>query len=285
MSQEWIEIKIKLKWALQDAVSSYLFALGAEGIEEREDYFIVYFAQKNWNAEKASLVKDYLMSGLAIPSDAINWGAIPDNDWNENWKDNFKTFRVSDTISISPDWENENPEPGVINLIISPKMAFGTGHHETTQLLLLLLDKFLCDGDAVLDAGCGSGILAIFAAKKGAGSVVAFDNDPVAMRNVAENIMLNQVETEFETFTRQLSDITPQPFDLIVANINRNVLLDLSGQFHHYISAGGKLMISGLLEEDEQQIRSAYRKQNWRVIDRQQKNEWIALVLTRDTNG
>lgn len=285
MAREWIEIKIAADPALLDTVSSYLFANGAEGIEEREDYLVVYFAQNKWNTEKASLVKDYLTTGLAISSEVIDWGTIPDSDWNENWKVNFKTFQLSNTISISPDWEQVDQKKGEINLRISPKMAFGTGHHETTQLLLILLDKYVQNGDTLLDAGCGSGILAIFAALKGAGSVVAFDNDSVAMLNVEENLMLNKVDAEIEICTGQLDDLLPQPFDLIVANINRNVLLDLAGQFQNYITPDGKLMLSGLLKEDEQQIRSAYRKKDWRVIERQQKNEWIALVLTRNNNG
>ena len=201
-------------------------------------------------------------------------------DWTENWKQNFATFRVEPNIIVAPDWEEPQVQPGEQLIKISPKMAFGTGHHETTQLILSLLPANLDRGMQVLDAGTGSGILAILAAKLGAGHVTAFDTDPVAVENARENTELNSVKNKIDIYTGYLSDGLKNKYDLIMANINRNVLLDLCVQWSDYIQPGGKLILSGILETDEDIIRSAYEKKNWQYLNKKQKGEWIALVFS-----
>jgi len=157
-------------------------------------------------------------------------------------------------------------------------MAFGTGHHETTQLILDLMEDLIVPEMAVLDAGTGSAILAIYAALKGA-NVIAFDNDPDAIENGEENCGLNSVSSNINLFCTDLSGIKTEIYDLIIANINRNVLLDLATPFLDYSASGKLLLLSGLLESDRETILKKYNHAGWELQKGKQKGEWVALLM------
>lgn len=278
--KNWIEISVHLDPAYLERVSSHLFALGCQGIHERADDFVLYFAAADWNNDKLLLLQDYLQRQVAgFDSAQLVVGKIDDQNWNENWKDSFKTFHLNEKIVIAPAWDNYQAVGDEIVLRINPQMAFGTGHHETTQLALLLLQDYLKKGMTVLDAGTGSAILAIYAALAGAKSIVAFDNDPVAIENAVENCRLNQVLSKINLFTGTLQDVRGQAFDCITANINKNILLDLAAGFKGLINATGILILSGLLLTDVDEIVKVYETQGWRLLEQRQRNEWAALVF------
>ncbi|MGD9897751.1 MAG: 50S ribosomal protein L11 methyltransferase [Calditrichaceae bacterium] len=280
--QDWLEIKIYLNPENLEWLSPYLFALGSEGIFERENDFFVYFKTGEWNQEKFYLLKQYLAESSPEHGETnIETLDLPDEDWNEAWKESFKTFHLGENIVVKPDWDSYSPNPGETVITIAPKMAFGTGHHETTQLILMMLEKYLRADQSLLDAGTGSGILAIYGAMLGANPVVAFDNDHVATENTLENAGLNGVSEKITCFTGELIDAGKDRFDMIVANINRNVLLDLASGFFGFLKPGGKLILSGLLIVDEDVIMDAYRKNGWTMIHKEQRKEWMALVLDR----
>ena len=161
-------------------------------------------------------------------------------------------------------------------------MAFGTGHHETTQLVMVMLQKYLKNEQRVLDAGTGSGILAILAAQLGAAEITAFDNDPIAIENAKENFDLNNIKTAHSIIYGVLEDIKELEYDVIVANIDRNVLLQLPEKLVGYIRPGGILILSGLLSRDEDKILNAYEEFDWRPVEKNQRGAWIVLALTHD---
>jgi ribosomal protein L11 methyltransferase len=276
----WIEIKIKSNSVQLEILSAFLFALGSCGVYEGEDNLIVYFKKEEWNNEKYILLLDYLKNIFTNFQDSdLEISEIPDQDWNESWKENFKTFHVTENLVISPDWEKYKLQGAEKVIVISPKMAFGTGHHETTQLVLIMMEKYVKNKMSLLDVGSGSGILAIYAAQLGAEPIRAFDNDPIAIENLVENIILNKVSDRINYFTGGLKDSDKQKYDIILANINRNVLLESASQFSDYINPAGKLILSGLLINDEDTIIKAYRIEKWNVIEKMQRGEWLALVL------
>ncbi|HID38164.1 MAG TPA: 50S ribosomal protein L11 methyltransferase [Calditrichaeota bacterium] len=280
--RQWVEIHLPLSSNCLEILSALLFAEGAEGLEERKNDVVVYFSRQRWNNDlKISLMEKLkqIQSGLNIQ--ILEERLIREENWNEAWKENFKTFRLTERIIITPEWEEYKPGADETLIIINPKMAFGTGHHETTQLILELMDEYLQQEQSVLDAGTGSGILAIYAAKQGAYPVVAFDTDPLAIENLAENAELNGVLQHITAILGTLEQTPKRHFDLIVANINRNVLLDLAESFAEFQSEKGVLLLSGILKSDSGIVRKIYEKAHYRFIGQKNKNEWIAMVFQR----
>jgi len=276
----WQKIIIPVKPQILEHIASSIFNLGASGLEEGNDFFYVYFHQSSWSAKKLEILRG-LIEPFIADADAIDirFEAVPDQNWNESWKENFKTLRVSERIIIYPEWETYQPQKDEYAIIISPKMAFGTGHHETTRMVLLLMEKYCQPGMRYLDAGTGSGILALLAAKMGASAIVAFDNDPVAMENCRENFDLNKIDIPAQLFTGTLDQIHEQRFDLITANIERNVLMEMASDLHRLILPGGLAILSGLLDRDAGKVAALHRAKGWNLIEEMHDKEWMALVL------
>jgi len=158
-------------------------------------------------------------------------------------------------------------------------MAFGTGHHESTQLIIAGLEKWLKEGMSVLDAGTGSGILAIIADKLGADSVMAFDNDPVALKNAFENAQLNGVSNTVKFFLSNPEMLNPSEYDLILANINRNVLIKNAELFAELLKNNGKIILSGLLLRDEPKILQVFNQAGFVLVEKNARKDWMLLVL------
>ncbi len=276
---DWIKLDINIKPQSLELIAPFLFSLGAEGIEERTNRIAVYFKQSSWNKEIKDKLENLIKNRFPdMENIQISVYEIPTEPWNEKWKENFKPFKITENLMIYPDWEPVPVDKEFDTIIISPKMAFGTGHHETTQLILEIIPKYLSDTIQVLDAGTGSGILAIYCILKGAGHVTAYDFDPVATENATENIYLNHVDGKIKVITGELQDIPQKKYDLIVANINKNVLINIPEHLGRYISDSGVLIISGLLRDDFEQVVSVYNNK-WNLVDQKAKNEWIALVF------
>jgi ribosomal protein L11 methyltransferase len=157
-------------------------------------------------------------------------------------------------------------------------MAFGTGHHQSTQLMIIALEKWLEEGMDVLDVGTGSGILAIIAAKLGAGSIMAFDNDPEALKNAMENARLNESEN-IQFFMASPEMLQPSEYDLVLANINRNVLLKYAELFSELMKPGSKLLLSGFLLRDEPKMVQSFRKAGFILVEKNAMKEWLSLVF------
>ena len=158
-------------------------------------------------------------------------------------------------------------------------MAFGTGHHESTQLMIAGLETWLKEGMNVLDVGTGSGILAIIADKLGADSVIAFDNDPVALKNAFENAQLNDTSGNVKFFLASPEMLKSSEYDLIMANINRNVLIKYADLFAELLKDNGKLILSGLLLHDEPEMLRIYYQAGFVLVQKNAIKDWLLLVL------
>jgi len=195
-----------------------------------------------------------------------------EQNWNQTWEDNFKDSDIGNNIHIRAPFQ---PKKDVeFDIVILPKMAFGTGHHETTQLSALALEKLDCSEKSVLDMGCGSGVLAILASKKGANRVVAIDYDIHSVENTKENIQLNLTENVEVIHADSVTQLT-EKFDIIVSNIVKNINLALLPQFVAKLKPGGHLILCGFLQEDADQLKIAAAAQHLSFISQNTQNGWL----------
>jgi ribosomal protein L11 methyltransferase len=206
---------------------------------------------------------------------------IPDQNWNEEWERHFQPVQVGSFCGVRA---NFHPPFSDVEheLIIHPKMAFGTGHHETTWMCLSALEHLPVHGAHVLDYGCGTGILGILAARLSAAHVEAVDIQEESYLNTIENAAANGVADRVTARCGTITKVQSEPFDLILANINRNVILESLPQLASMLKPKGIILASGFLEEDEQVLRSALASVNLYWIGHQQRGKWLAAVWASD---
>ncbi len=198
---------------------------------------------------------------------------LEDKEWSRVWMDNFHPMQFGKNLWICPGWHTP-PDPGAVNILLDPGLAFGTGTHATTALCLEWMDAHPPEKLNVIDYGCGSGILAIAAAKLGAKQVLAIDNDPQALQATSDNAKKNRIEGKITTFLPEESD--PVPCDLLLANILANPLMNLASRFSEQVTPGGSLILSGILAEQETSVAKAYEP--WfDITGIQERDGWIRL--------
>ena len=202
---------------------------------------------------------------------------LEDKDWEREWMDNFKPMPFGERLWIVPSW-TEAPHPDAINILLDPGLAFGTGTHPTTDLCLQWLDKHGAEHDEVIDYGCGSGILAVAAAKLGATHVWAVDNDPQALIATRDNADKNDVS---ENISAVLPDAFPKvKTPLLLANILAQPLMDFTERFSTHVIPGGHIVLSGILAEQAEQVAACYTP--WFTMEAPvYKDEWVRLCGQR----
>jgi len=204
---------------------------------------------------------------------------LPAQNWNQIWESNFQPVIVEDFCAVRADFHA--PLKDVQHeLVINPKMAFGTGHHETTWMCLLALRDLPCQGAKLLDYGCGTGVLAIMAARLGAADVEAVDIEAESYRNTLENSAINGVAERVTARCGILADVQGTGFDGIMANINRNVILDSLPRLAELMKPGGWLLVSGILREDEVVVTAEAVRAGFVLREMNARGNWLCLVFT-----
>jgi ribosomal protein L11 methyltransferase len=222
--------------------------------------------------------------GLLYPVPSPRFKRLEDEDWATAWRKHYEPFRVGRRIWIHPSWlEATGSAPGDVVIAVDPGMAFGTGLHPSTQMCLRQLEVLVQPGMRVLDVGTGSGILSTAAAKLGAGRVLAFDTDYQAMLATAENVERNGVENRLLLYQGELSVLRPTEWDLVVVNILAPVIthLLLSDHLADYVSANGRLVLSGIIEEQEYEVLSALEANSMTVSNREAIRDWVCLTAEK----
>ena len=212
---------------------------------------------------------------------AMTWKVteVEQQNWNQVWESNYEAINVDDKVLVRADFHPTN-EQYPYEIVINPRMSFGTGHHETTYLVLSTQLEIDHQDKKVLDAGCGTAILAIMAGKLGAREVVAYDNDVWVIENAEENLVLNKQEAE--VFCGVLDDLDlDTDFDIILANINKNVLIEEMGNFSKLLFKDGKLVLSGFYVDDLDDLIDVAEKNKFVYIDSKDKNNWCAATFRK----
>jgi len=199
-------------------------------------------------------------------------------DWSQKWKEKWDVTHVTDKIAVVPDWIDYVPKKGEVIIKLEPGCAFGTGTHQTTQLCMKALEKYMKPNDKVADIGMGSGILSILAKKLGASYVYGCDTDDTVIEVAKENAKKNGVDAIFELGT---ADKVNEKFDFVCANILHFVLAEIMGDLKNLMKTGALMSLSGILDEKKQMVIDAYEKENLELIEEIHQDQWTSFVVKR----
>jgi ribosomal protein L11 methyltransferase len=263
----------------RDILIAQLADAGFESFEETDDGFKAYIPSGEFNEavlQEALLLPD----SKETPQLAFDVFHINSKNWNQVWESNFEPVLVDDRCYIRAPFHEPRPEVEH-EIVIEPKMSFGTGHHETTFLMTQWLLDTDFQGKSVLDMGCGTGILAILAAKKGARPVTAIDNYIYAFENTMENIIRNNAE-EVKVLHGDSTLLGNETFDVIIANITKNVLMADMEKYAEVLNSKGSLFLSGFLEKDREDIVNQAARFGLKYKGEKQQKDWLAVLLEKN---
>ncbi|MDY0077688.1 MAG: 50S ribosomal protein L11 methyltransferase [Bacteroidales bacterium] len=261
---------------LQEILTAELAEIGFESFMEDETFFRAYCPEESFSDYKlAEILAQESFENIPKPSKKL----IPDENWNANWESSYNDVVIDDSCRIRAPFHKPNLNIK-FDLLIEPKMSFGTAHHETTAQMISLMLKADFEQKSVLDMGCGTAVLAVLACKMGAQHIVAIDNDSWAYENALENVKLNNCEG-IKVIKGDASAIGNQKFEVILANINRNILLADMQLYAQAMPAGAKLFLSGFYVEDLPEIRKSAEKLAIHYQTHTVKNNWVAAEFSK----
>ena len=289
-----------------DVLSAMLAEIGFESFTVTDDGLLAYIQQSVWSeAEMQGVVRDFCLPGVEI-SYAV--AEAPDEDWNQVWEEEgFQPVVVSEDIVVHDVKHNDVP-PATYDILITPRLAFGTGSHETTRLILRTLARLDLEGKHVIDAGTGTGILAIMAVKRGAASVFAYDIDEWSVENTKDNLLLNRISTKDLKDLKDFKDLKVpcalpssgfvavacgdssllegcEKADLLIANINRNILLADLPRFAASLKPKGQMILSGFYLSDVPALTKATVQHGFSLLHTENEGEWAMLLFEANALG
>ncbi len=253
----------------RDMLLASLINLDFEGFEEDDAFLYAYAPFSDELMDVANRL------GQELGIQPVRHEMIPDQNWNARWESEFAPVVVDDFCTIRAGF-HEMAVTTPYEVIITPKMSFGTGHHDTTRLMIAQMRQAPFQGKRVLDFGTGTGVLAILAAKLGAAVVHAVDNDAWAYENAQENIVANGCP-DITVLHGTLGSIPPGSYDMILANINRHILLESMSELYRRLALGGRIFMSGLLLQDADVVSETAAGAGFVLHERQTGNNWLLL--------
>lgn len=256
---------------------AYLDAAGYEGFIDSGSLLQAYIQVENRDEKR---LKEIMASVRSLVGDVYyTVSEIPEKNWNEAWERDFQPVEVSNKVRIRASFHSSSKD-FLYDLLIDPKMSFGTGHHATTRLMVQSMLQAEFEGKSVLDMGCGTGVLGILAYKLGADNVVGVDIDKWACTNAKENAYLNHCE-EMEIIHGSAESLRGRIFDVILANINRNVLLESIKVYQSLLSNQGLLILSGILTEDVEDVDVAAEKAGFKKSRILEEEGWCSIEFQK----
>ena len=304
MADTYVELQIKINPDIEDILSEICFEnLPCEGVVLAEETYKdlemvsttegtlkVFLNPDSSSAEM--LTEDYISNVLTLQRNLLRARGLsdeelgswefsvqkkPNEDWSKKWKEKWDVTHVSDRITVVPDWIEYSPhrEDEVI-IRLEPGCAFGTGTHQTTQLCMKAIEKYMPLNAKMADIGTGSGILAICASKFGASEVYGCDNDPTVIDVAKENAFKNDAECTFELNT---ADKITEKYDFICANILHNVLAEIMGNLKNIMKDGATMVLSGILDEKKLVVLDAIKKYDLELLEEAHQEQWVALIV------
>lgn len=259
----------------REVVLAVLSELGFESFVERERGLEAYIQESDWTPDLLDALYPLSENGFDIAWSLL---AIPPENWNAVWESDFQPIVIEDKCAVRAHFHDPIDVP--YELVITPKMSFGTGHHQTTYMMLNYLLQHPPKGHSLLDMGCGTGVLAILAEKLGAVSINAIDVEPWCYQNTVENIATNGCKN-ITPAEGDRSQIPPKEFNTILANINMNVLLLDIPLYAEQLKEDGSLFLSGFFTQDIPAIESKANQYGLKLVDFQNKDNWVAAHFKR----
>lgn len=310
----WLEVSVYTHSESVEVVSSILIELGSKGvsIEDPQDYYQLtdeqlewlkvqqkdlyetdtvivkgYFQPSQWSKDSDVLLHEKLeeikVYGLQTGPLSVQVKEVGEEDWANAWKQYYFPVRVTRFLTVVPSWvDYEKEQDDELLIELDPGLAFGTGTHPTTQLSLTALEQTIRGNESVLDVGTGSGVLSIASKLLGASKVTAFDIDEMATRVAKENIALNPTIGEIEVYENNLLVGVDQKSDLIVANILAEILLQMPEDAYRNLNDDGRLILSGIIESKANEVKEAYEKAGFTLVERMIMREWNCFIMKKD---
>jgi ribosomal protein L11 methyltransferase len=270
---------------IPEVLSGLLWELDITGIQEEENFIKVFCTEESSASQtEISAQLQKLVDEAVFESFIVSEKILENKNWNEEWEKSREVIVVSDTLVIKPSFKEYSAKPNQIVITIDPKMSFGTGEHQSTKLSLLFLEKYVKKGMRILDIGTGTAVLAIASVKLGANNVIAIDNDECCFENSIENCEVNSVQEKIDVRLCEIKEVTENEFDLVAANIQRDILLQIKKEIRERIKNKGILILSGLLIQDKEEIQREYETPNFVLVDSNISGEWISMVFQYSLN-
>lgn len=309
MSQtDYWELQIKINPDLEDVVAEFCFEnLPCEGVVLAEEAYKdlemisttegtlkVFLTEEPQNLEQLLKSERELLKSRGLSDEELgSWEYVisnkPNVDWSKKWKEKWDITRVTDKIVIVPDWLSYEDKEGEVVIRLEPGCAFGTGTHQTTQLCMKALEKYMKKGDKVADIGMGSGILSICAKKFGASYVHGCDIDEDVIDVAKENAVKNGVTLLSEPnsgegvfFELNTADKIQEKFDFVCANILHNVLAEIMGDLKNIMKSGAIMSLSGILDEKKPVVLEAIKRENLEIIEEIHQDQWTSFVVRKE---
>ena len=294
---KYFELKISINPEIEEIVSDICFThFACEGVVLAEESYKdlemtsttsgtlrVFLTEINENPiEVLKTEREILKSRGFTDEELGSWAVSVDEkenqDWSKKWKEKWTVTKVTDKITVVPSWIEYEPKKDEIIIILDPGCAFGTGTHQTTQICMKALEKYLKKGDSAADIGTGSGILAILAKKLGAGTVYGCDNDETVIDVCIENAEINKEKgIKFELNT---ADKITEKYDFVCANILHNVLAEIMGDLKNIMKPEGKMVLSGILDEKKLVVIDAIKKHGLKIVEELKQDQWVGIVVS-----
>ncbi|GAF03483.1 50S ribosomal protein L11 methyltransferase [Saccharicrinis fermentans] len=277
---EYTKVKFKISpisELAQEILMAELAQFAFDSFEETEYGLNAYIPTHQYHLEEVKSIQLLNNKEYSISFDAEN---IPDQNWNETWEKNYFNPIVIDKRCVVKSPFHTNVPTSEYEILIEPKMAFGTGHHETTGLMIKHILEMDIAGKSILDMGCGTGILGILAAQKKAKKVLGIDIEEWAYNNVRDNIKMNHID-QMEVQCGNASLLDKETFDIIMANINRNILLNDISKYVKVLNKGGILLLSGFYQSDIEIIEKECNVHNLVKKSVKEDNQWVALAYIK----
>ena len=308
---KWIEVTIKTTTEAVEALTNILDDLRTGGvmIEDPKDFFFQkkneldwdYVEEEGFNTRNSEgvLIKTYISEernvmelvetikqkvstltgfGIDIGEGSVSLGQVNEEDWANEWKKYYKPTKIGEKLVVKPTWEDYEVQDGDLVIELDPGMAFGTGTHETTTMCMRELEKYVTEDSKVFDIGCGSGILAIAAAKLGAKDVIAVDLDEVAVKVAAENVAHNHVQDSVQVLHGNLIDVVSDKADVVVANIIADIIKILAKDVHSCMKEDAVFISSGIIHAKVDEVKESLIENGFEIIEVKTLGEWNAIV-------
>ena len=305
----YYELRISINPEIEEIVSDICFSnFDCEGVVLAEETYKdlvmtattkgtlrVFLTDLNCNPvellkTERELLKERGFSDEELGSWEITVDEKENQDWSKKWKEKWTVTHVTDKIAVVPSWLTYEPKEGEITITLDPGCAFGTGTHQTTQLCMKAIEKYLKKGDKVADIGTGSGILSICAIKFGASSAYGCDIDDTVIDVCRENAKINGIDVDYPQgecnpapvkFELNTADKITEKFDFVCANILHNVLAEIMGDLKNIMKDDAKMSLSGILDEKKSIVLEAIEREGLKIIDTISQDQWISFVVTK----